>query len=213
MDRLSTYVNDQTIDRCLDTQLSILVATVAANASVLRMDAARRARLESLTNRFQSNLQAATEAKTRYAAAITTKDESKQAILDEVRALAKEFRANLQVPDALLVELQMAPHQPRRSRVAPAPPTALQANLRGLGEVRLRWDRNGNRPNTMFLLERREDPGAEWTLITATTRTRHTLTVEPGRYVAFRVRAQRGKTTSQPTLPAVLYDSHLPRAA
>jgi hypothetical protein len=210
MDRLSTYVNDQTVDRYLHTQVHQMVQTVAANASVLRMDAARLARLEALKNRFHADFDAVLTAKARYAAAITTKDASKQAILDEVRALAKEFRANLAVPDALLEELQMAPHRPPRSRRAPTPPTNLQAALSGLGNVRLTWDRNGNRPNTMFLLERRDDPESDWTLVTATTRTRHSLTVEPGRYVAFRIRAQRGKSTSHPTLPAVLYDSQIP---
>jgi hypothetical protein len=206
MDGKTTYVNEQQVDSLLAAQLAQVLPVISANASTLGISAAQVTALTNLINTFTTQYNASQSARASWKAAVTTKDVAKKAVRDQVTIYAKQWRANPSVPDALLDQLQMAPHKPVGTTSAPVTPTNFQAAIDGLGNVTLTWKSNGNKPGTVYVVESRDSATGDWSIYGVETRTRMTLEAEAGKYIAFRVSAQRNKNKSTPTIPIVLWE-------
>ncbi len=135
---------------------------------------------------------------------------SNNAQLDSTRAVinkwAKVFRANQAIPNSLLEQLQVAPHDPGRSKTPPTTPTDLTFTADGQGLVELKWKRNGNVNTTVFTVETRTSPSGAWMQVGSTVKAKFTYQANVGAYIAFRVTASRNGLTSPASVPVVLWD-------
>ncbi|MCE9560077.1 MAG: fibronectin type III domain-containing protein [Armatimonadetes bacterium] len=84
-------------------------------------------------------------------------------------------------------------------------PLNLTAAPRETGFVNLKWKRNGNTNNTVFLVEAQIEDGA-WELVASTNGSKVELSgYEPGVQVSFRVVAQKSGEQSEPSNVFVIY--------
>ena len=80
----------------------------------------------------------------------------------------------------------------------PIAPTRLVANLLPDGRIKLHWDRNGNAPNVLFIIEYRLMPAGNWTLLDFVTKTSYIHAGYPiGTTIEYLVKAR--KTNKTPT--------------
>lgn len=204
------------IDPIPEREFAVGLANFAAvcqeEATVLGLDEGDLAAIAQAATTLSSDLNAVTTARAAFQAAIAAKDEGKASAKALVSAFSRRFRANPSVPDDLLTRLRLAPHQTPPTDRTPTMPTELVATADGDGTIRLRWNRNGNIERTIFVVERREGPEEPWAMAGVTTRRSFRTNSPPGRYVAFRVRAQRRGVTSGASVPVVLWAAGAPSA-
>lgn len=71
----------------------------------------------------------------------------------------------------------------------------------------LKYNRNGNKHGTIFIIEARTGDATEYSIVGTTTKTTFEhKNQKPGVKVVYRVRAQRGDEISDPSNEAVVYD-------
>ncbi len=74
------------------------------------------------------------------------------------------------------------------------------------GNNELRWNRNGDKPNTIFVIEAQIGEATEWTYVDSTAETKYTHTNQkPGTQIAYRVKATRKGESSPWSAVAVAY--------
>lgn len=85
-------------------------------------------------------------------------------------------------------------------------PTALLVNGTSDGINHLRFNRNGNRQGTNFIIEAKIDDSNTWVIIDVITNTKYDHKNQtPGVKIQYRVRAKRGDLESTPSNVAVVY--------
>lgn len=207
MGQKKTYINNIGPDAQYNPAAQNLVSVATTNKSILGMDVTTLKELTDSVNAFGTQYTAAIAAKAAYKAAIATKDAQRKATEAIVGKYIKIWRANAAVPDALLDQMDVAPHGTPATHSAPTIPTKLLASSDGQGNITLSWKPNGNRTSTQYLIETRTSPSDAWTLQGATTKTKSTFAWPVGTYFAARLIAQRGNEQSLPTVPVVLWDN------
>ena len=136
-----------------------------------------------------------------------SKDSQFKATQAVINKWAKIFRANGNIPDALLDQLMLAPHKPTRTSSAPAKPTSLQATADGQGLISLKWSRTGNTSATQFVIEYRTSSSAPWAIAGSTNSVKFDYQGTAGTYIAFRVYSQKKTETSAATAPLVFWEN------
>ena len=90
----------------------------------------------------------------------------------------------------------------------PAEPTDLTVTPNASGFNELKWKRNGNKPNTVFIVEAQVDGAGDWVQVGAVTETTFVHENQiPGKQIAYRVKARRDKRESVWSGTAVAYYS------
>ena len=93
------------------------------------------------------------------------------------------------------------------SSIAVQSPADLSVKGVSNGINTLKFNRNGNKQGTIFLIEAKIGDAAEWTIVATTTKTGFEHKGQkPGVKVLYRVRAQRGEEISEPSNEAVVYE-------
>ena len=119
------------------------------------------------------------------------KDAKRQALLAELTGIAKKVYANPAVTNAMLVEAGFAPRSTTRTPIVPVTPANLVANAFVNGDVKLTWDKAGNKYGVVFQVEAKSETG-DWTIVATTTQSKIALTgYAPGTAAWFRVRATK----------------------
>jgi hypothetical protein len=89
------------------------------------------------------------------------------------------------------------------------PETVLDLSAKGAsnGTNTLKFNRNGNKPGTIFLIEAKIGDAPDYIIVGTTTKTTFEHKGQkPGVKVVYRVRAQRGDDVSEPSNEAVVYE-------
>ena len=142
-------------------------------------------------------------AKAAEKAATVTKAAKRDGVVAALNTIATAVYANPAVTDTMLASLGFPARRsgpaPRR---VPTEPTGLSAEPFANGTVKLKWNRNGNKPGILFVIETSED-GLAWTMIRSTTRS--SFAVEgfaPGVPAWFRITATTSTAASLPRSPS-----------
>ena len=201
------WITDIRADEPFDVALGTFNTNCIAYQDELGLSAPDLAEIAGAATAFHTNVTAVSDAKADLANSVTAKDTQKTASKNVVSKWAKTFRANANIPDAILAALLLPPHETPGSETTPTVPLELTATANGNGDILLKWNRNGNIQGTTFQIEYRNSPSAAWVLLDTTTKRTFNTSWNPGQYVAYRVRAVRRGVGSNWTAPEVLWDT------
>ena len=145
---------------------------------------------DAITNAetLQAQAKAATEKKNTVRKSSETK----------ARAIVKRIQAKLDVPPNLKKQLQITvPGDSPAPPTVPYTPKNLLVNVVGIGANELKWERNGNIPSIIFIVEALTDEAKDYVQIFSTTKTSYTHTGIPsGTKISYRVKALHGEISS-----------------
>jgi len=204
---MSQYITEIAKDGELNSALANFSSVCSTNAAALGLGPPDIAEISGASSVFNTTLNAWTAAKATAESAKTTKNTQKTTSKAIVSKWAKVFRAKTTVTDTLLAQLMLPPHKTPGNSTPPTIPSDVIASSDGLGNVRLVWKRNGNKANTVFVIEYRSSSTGPWTFLGTSTSTKFATEWQPGSYVGFRVTAQRAGMTSAPSNPVVLWET------
>lgn len=195
-----------TMDAALLTFGTTLAAAVTAAPASFGLAAADIAPVSADVNQFGQALQDVDALKAELASAVRQKEQIRLNVEAGLRSVARRIQADPAVTDDTRSNAGIPIRDFRPSSTAPNPPTDLVAAGLVSGVNELSWDRNGNLPNTEFVIEAMK--GAETTFsqvdVTRAARYRHTgQTV--GVKVIYRVRARRDGISSDNCREAGVY--------
>jgi hypothetical protein len=199
------YLSEILSDHDLATALGTLAEVCAESQAELGLTPADIAEIQGAVAEFRADLQKAFAARAAARAAVEAKNSSRELAREVSSKWSRLFRANPDIPDSLLAKMNLAPHVVPGTRSAPETPFDLVARPDGNGNVLLKWNRGGNRQGTQFLIEARFARDESWQMLASTTRSTYKARFAPGRYVAFRLRAQRAGRTSYSSIPCELW--------
>lgn len=199
------YITEINADDAYNAAVQNFAVACDANKVALGLTVPDLAEIAGAAVGFGTTLSNLIAAKNAAESAREAKDVQKAATKAIVSKWAKTFRANMALPDALLVDLMVAPHVTPGAKTPPTIPLDLVASSDGQGNIRLQWKRNGNIQGTSFVIQIQDSPGGDWQYHGSVSKRTFFTTWEPGSYVAYRVTAIRRGIASAPGLPVVLW--------
>jgi len=124
---------------------------------------------------------------------------------DDVSYFNTTFKADKSIPRELLAQMGLKVSQGKTSP-PPNEPLNLTVSPNVAGYTDLKWDKNGNKPNTIYDIEGQYTGSPDWVHIESVngTKYRH-LNQQVGKQVVYRVRARRAGQESVWCSPAVAY--------
>lgn len=147
---------------------------------------------------FSTKLNTAIAKQAESKAATEAKNIQKGVLVDNIRVLAKQILVRLGVPENIKAQLGLNVPDPTPTPVNPMPPKDLSAEIDAAGLCSLKWNRNTNPQETIFLIESSINPDTGWHIIGTTTKTTYeTPLPEPVGQNFFRIKAQKGELTSK----------------
>lgn len=180
--------------------LANFLTSATANLTALGLIAGDLTPISLLQPTYSTNLNDVEAKKAALAAAVDTKDATKDSIIQKVRVVVNKIQANPAVTPALKSQLGITTHDGGHYPVSPVPPNELVAELLPDGSVELDWNRNGNAPATQFVIEAMIGANINWTLLNVVTKTSFVHTgIQPGLPIKYIVKARRGNETSGPS--------------
>lgn len=135
------------------------------------------------------------------------KNAALEAVISKVRELAQIVQKHPGASAQLKTELQITvPGPVPAPPVIPEAPSSLNATLNSLGYVTLKWDKNGNKPGTSYILEFREGTSGPFQFLASVTKSKY---VDTGRAAGvegqYRVHAVRASGSSGYSPLATIY--------
>lgn len=201
------YITDAMTDDQYAIALQTFVNVAALNATVLNLTPTEVATIANTAEAFRDNVLEVDAKKFDLRKATSSKNDVRSDARTIVSNYAKEWRANNAISDGILANLQLPPHKPPVNRTPPTTPTELVLSVDNVGVLTLRWNRNGNKPTTIFEVETAESSAGPWATTDVTTKTKITYEGTPGVPVWFRVKARRANFTSFPSMPISMWDN------
>lgn len=203
--RMSQYITQIEVDSKLRGAMASFSEVCVDRAVELGLSPADLAEIDAAASGFSDDLLLLVAAKSALNSAIKRKDAQKESSQAVIAKWAKVFRANPEISNATLANLQLAHHHVKGTRTSPTIPTKLIANSDGQGNIGLKWDRGGNRNGTVFEIQSRTSVNGEWRFIASTTKVRFQLQAPVGKRIEFRVRATRASQSSAYSTPFTLW--------
>lgn len=187
------------------------VEVAEANTTALGIDESVIGQMLTRLTQYGNALTARVSAFDAAKAATITKQGKKQQMLDIVRQYANQWQANPSISETLKQELGLPIHDKTPSPRPVFTPTDLYVRTICSGTNWLRWNRNGNYPQTVFEIQYSYDNPNSWEWLEVTTKSdfRHTDQT-PGRVVYYRVRANRPTGSSDWSNVGVAYGNWPP---
>jgi len=179
-----------------------------ANASLpaLGLVADDTAPIAAAKSAFDAALSDVAAKKSAYEAAVANKNTRRKSLDDAVRPVVRKIQATVGVPNSLKANLRITVRGASAPPSAPVPPVNLVARGLDTGTNTLAWARSANRVGTQFVIEAKVNNAATWSLVDVITVTRYAHTgQQPGVPIVYRVRARRGKESSDPSNEASVY--------
>lgn len=195
-----------------DTWLARFVAYCVANEKELGLSPEVIAEITALRDSYSEAFKESYALKHALKGATKQKVTTRKNATNAVRSLANQFKANPAISQNSLGELGLL-----TSKESHPVRSVIKVDVVGFdnGTNQLKWNRNGNSSDTVFLVEYSLDLGTTWFLAGAVSRVKfiHENQI-PGRTVYYRVFANRAGVTSAPTTPTVAYpQAAIPPAA
>ena len=186
--------------------LGNFVTVVNANLATAGLVAADLTPITTLQTSLSANISDVEAKKAALASATQTKDATKEAVIQKVRALVNRIQANAAVTAALKAQMGITTRDGSHYPQSPVVPNQLMAELLSDGSIELDWNRNGNSPGTQFVIECRVLPSANWQLLNVVTKTSflhsgHAI----GAGLEYRIKARKGNETSIASNVAVIH--------
>ncbi|MCD9185372.1 MAG: hypothetical protein LUM44_02995 [Pyrinomonadaceae bacterium] len=148
---------------------------------------------------------------------IAKKDASKAAttLMGQTRKSDDQFVSEMKatmrlakVPPNKFEELGLDADDSIASIIAPQTPTALVVEGFSNGTNKLKFNRNGNKQNTIYIIEAKSGDAADFVIVGTTTKTTFEhKNQKPGVKTVYRVRAQRGDDYSDYSNTATVYET------
>lgn len=141
------------------------------------------------------------------AKAATTKVNGSRENLDELYAKAKRTAKDSGVSADKLAEINFEANDTGKSAISPQTPLDLLVEGFSSGKNALKWNRNGNKSGTIFIIEAKTGDESKYSIAGTTTKsTFDHKDQKPGVRMIYRVRAQRGDDFSEYSNEAVVYE-------
>lgn len=139
--------------------------------------------------------------------ATVTQRDARRSAAELARQLAQIVQKHPGATEQLKIDLGLtappAPHVP----VEPQVPTGLSATVDPQGVVHLKWEANGNKRGTTYVLQTREGSSGPWQYVASMTRRSHKdYGREAGVTRQYRVRAERAAGVSMFSAAAIIYN-------
>lgn len=201
------YITEIDADGVLNSALANFNTVCIANSATLGLNPVSLTEINNAATLFNTAFNNSTASKATTKSVVEAKDIQKKSSKATISKFAKQFRANPAISDALLEQLMLPKHKTPGTKTPPAQPLNLVGSADGNGLISLKWNRNGNRQGTQFLIEVRTDPTEEWTIGGGTTQAKFQYQAVPGVYIAFRVIAQRHELNSPASVPFSLWEN------
>lgn len=185
--------------------LKNFIEVVTANQANLPITPAQITSLQNILTAHETKLNAQTAAEEAAQSATRDLNDSRKLSNSEVSFFNTIFKADKTIPRELLVEMGLQVSDGATSP-PPAEPTDLTVKPNASGFNELKWKRNGNKPNTIFIIEAQADGAGDWVQVGAVTETTFVHENQiPGKQIAYRVKATRDKRESAWTTTVVAY--------
>lgn len=193
------FITETRSDVALKAQLPTFLANATANADDLGLTAPEIEALGELFDTFTLDMDSVDAAKLASKAAVSAKNESASVVREQIAQYAKTWRANPAIKDSVLADMNVPPHQTQGSQTPAVPPTNLSFSFSGTGLIDLTWKRGGNKSGTVYNIQTREGTTGAWSVAFTTTKTKATISGNPGTPLYIRVVAIRGASVSAPS--------------
>ncbi|MCX6155148.1 MAG: fibronectin type III domain-containing protein [Candidatus Kapabacteria bacterium] len=192
--------------------LANFITVANANLSTLGLLSTEMTALSTDKSDFDT---AITDSETKQAAAKAATERKKLTReTSEVlaRALVKRIQARTGVTNDLKAQLQITvPGSGSGPTPIPFPPTDLVANIVGSGSYELKWKRNGNATNTLFVIEALIGTASTWATVFVTSKLTYTHAGNtPGVRIVYRVKGQHGEIQGPFSNYAIVNDVIIP---
>ncbi|MBL8065518.1 MAG: hypothetical protein JNM34_06630 [Chthonomonadaceae bacterium] len=199
-------------DAQLSDWLANFATVAAANAAALGLTPTQVTSINTANTAFSGTMAAKIAAENAAKVATLNKNDQRLSSLVVIRTFANQFQANPSIPDSLIqaLGLNLRTDDPTPRDVFQ--PLGLVAM--GCDQLNsLKWDKNGNFPGTIYMIEWQQ-PGGAWEILTATTSAKfeHEGTTA-GEQVSYRVYAQRGNKKSLPSNVSTVFSGGMPGGA
>ena len=185
--------------------LTNFLEVVNANIADLPITPEQFSALTARRSELQNKINAAiAKAQALEAANLALGEEHKETS-EEISYFNTIFKAKKSIPRELLAQMGLKVSQGKTSSL-PNEPLNLMVMPNVAGYTDLKWDKNGNKPNTIYDIEAQTDGSAAWTHVESVngTKYRH-MNQTVGKQVVYRVRAKRAGQTSGFSSAAVAY--------
>ena len=159
--------------------------------------------MQSQSAIFSATMTDLEAAKLALKSATQAKDTDRKTSSAMARTLAKQIKGAPGMTDAILADLGIL-----ASATAGPVVTVTGLDVTGCddGVNKLKWDRTGNAPGTMFLIETSFDGLTGWELVDVTTKVTYDHVDQiPGQRQFYRIKSKRASTTSPACPPEVVY--------
>lgn len=181
------------------------ITVAEPNPEKYGLTAAQVTALKAKRNDLIAKMNARIAADDAAKAATAAQTASRNSAEPDCSYLTTIIKANPNISDADKIALGIEPKK-APTRTAPVTPTGLIVNGYENGTNFLKWERAGNKPNTMFIIECREEGETDFKYLAATTETSYEQkSATVGRQCAYRAKAQRSGEESAYSNVAVVY--------
>jgi hypothetical protein len=188
-----------------DVWFTNFAAVCTTNAATLKLDPAELATITAAKTGYHNALLAQEAARDAARGATFTCDEQWGSSLELLSTLNQQFQADPDVSGELLNELGLNVRR-SPSPVPVTPPSNVAAWGDSTGTNTVEWTSNGNTTGTLYIVQAAYDGTEEWTTIDQTSVVRYEHVGQtPGRFVRYRVYAQRGRRKSGLSNTASVY--------
>jgi hypothetical protein len=183
--------------------LNNFTTVCADNTAALSLTPAELTSIQNASTTFINGVASQDAARNVYRGAVADKKDYRDEITSIVRKYAREFKANPAVSNGLLTSLGIV----TSSASGPVTQvTGLQVTGCADGVNKLTWNRAGNSPQTIFIIEYKTGTETDWGFAAAITKTSFNHEDQtPGELVWYRIIASRAGTNAVPSLPVAAY--------
>lgn len=199
------YITELKSDVALRNAAPTFSKRTTANKVVLKVAPGDLTALDASIATFETSMDAVDEAKLALKSAVTSKNAAAKALRTKIGAFAKTWRADLTIPNAVLDDVNVPPHETQGSSTPATTPTELSYTLNAQNEIALKWKSNGNKSGTVYNVQTSETGSGTWTVAFTTTKKKATVTGTPGTPLYIRVVAIRGGSVSAPSTPVAVW--------
>ena len=181
-------------------------AVASANMATLGLTAADITAISGASGGFSSSIGVVKTAKANLKAATQGELGATKTVNTTIRGVVRRIQSNAAVAPALKASLGINPRTAVKNHAPPVTPTGLTAEAFSTGVNTVKWNRAGNKPNTIFAVQAQVGAAGDWVEVGSVTATKFDHVGQtPGMKTAYRVVATRAGMRSVPSPSVTVY--------
>lgn len=179
-----------------DSWLTSFVNKCEANADALGLDAKSLEQIVEQADTYHESVRASNSTRKVWKGINAQKEKDRKAMEATVRTYARKWKSDPAIPTLIVGGLGIITNT-TSGPVQTVRRLAIQGLSNGTNE--LTWERSGNAPGTIFVIESRFAESDGWDFVAAVTRTNYPHQGQtPGQTQFYRIRSSRAGKTSAP---------------